>query len=252
LESDLRTETQDKFVKDDIEIIVATIAFGMGIDKSNIRFVIRYDLPKNLEAYYQENGRAGRDGDRSDCILFFSYGDKTKIEYFIDQKEDETEKRIAYKKLRDMVDFCESRTCRRKILLNYFGEAYDETSCRNCDNCLEPKETIDGTIIAQKIISCASQVKERFGMSYIADVLCGSRSQKVIRNRHDTLTTYGTGKEYSKKQWQAFIRELIQLGYLRLEGDRYPVVKLNQKSHGILSGKEDVLLTNRQKMSQIT
>ena len=243
MDSDLRTVTQNKFVKDDVEIIVATIAFGMGIDKPNIRFVIHYDLPKNLETYYQETGRAGRDGERSDCILFFSHGDKVKIEYFIKQKEDETEKQIAYKKLRDMINFCESRICRRKILLNYFGEAYDEINCGNCDNCIEPKETIDGTFIAKKVISCVSQVNERFGISYIVDILRGSRSQKIIRNRHDTLTAYGTGKKYSKKQWQTFIRELIQLGFLKSEGDRYPIVKLSQKSYDILSGKEDVLLT---------
>ncbi|MBA7525095.1 ATP-dependent RNA helicase DbpA [subsurface metagenome] len=251
LGADLRTETQDKFVKDDVEIIVATIAFGMGVDKSNIRFVIHYDLPKNLESYYQETGRAGRDGLRSDCILFFGHGDKRKIEYFIEQKGDETEKRIGYKKLLDMVNFCESRTCRRKILLDYFGEAYHETNCGNCDNCLEPKETIDGTFIAQKVISCVSQVRERFGISYIADVLCGSKSQKIIRNLHDTLTTYGTGKEYAKKQWQAFIRELVQLGYLKSEGDKYPIVKLTPRSRDILSKKERVLLTKPAEEVQI-
>jgi len=252
LNSDLRTETQERFFKDDVEIIAATIAFGMGIDKPNIRFVIHYDLPKSLETYYQETGRAGRDGERSDCILFFSYGDKRKIEYFIEQKGDETEKLIAYKKLHDMVNFCESRTCRRRILLNYFSEEYHETNCGNCDNCLEPKETIDGTSIAQKIISCTSQIKERFGMNYIADVLCGSKNQKIIRNQHDTLKAYGTGKEHSKKQWQVFIRELIQLGYLRLEGEEYPVVKLSQKSHDILSGKERCLLTKPTEKIPIT
>ena len=243
LDGDLRTETQNKFVNDDIEIIIATIAFGMGIDKPNIRFVIHYDLPKNLETYYQETGRAGRDGGVSDCILFYSYGDKRKIEYLIEQKVDENEKRIAYKKLRNMINFCESRTCRRNILLNYFGEAFDKTDCENCDICLNPKETIDGTIIAQKIISCMSQVNERFGMSYISDILCGSKSKKIIGNRHNTLTTYGIGKEYSKKQWQAFIRELIQLDYLNLEGDRYPIVKVTQKFRDALSEQERVLLT---------
>ena len=244
LDADLRTETQNKFVKDDIEIIVATIAFGMGIDKPNIRFVIHYDLPKNLETYYQETGRAGRDGENSDCILFYNYGDKRKIEYFIEQKVDENEKRIAYKKLRDMVNFCESRTCRRNILLNYFGEAFDKTNCENCDICLNPKETIDGTIIVQKIISCISQLNERFGMSYIADVLCGSKNKKITANRHNTLTTYGIGKEYPKKQWQAFIRELIHREFLKTEGDKYPVVKiLNQNILDHLFDNDEILLT---------
>ena len=243
LKSNLRTETQDKFIKDDVEIIVATVAFGMGIDKSNVRFVIHYDLPKNLETYYQETGRAGRDGEESDCIIFFSHSDMGKISYFIEQKKDETEKQIAYKKLRCMVAFCESGTCRRKILLEYFGEMYDETNCGNCDNCLDPKETTDGTIIAQKIVSCVSQINERFGVNYIADILYGSRIQKIVHNRHDTIAAHGTGKEYSKKQWQAFTRELVQLGYLKSEGDRYPIIKLTQDGCDILSGTKEVLLT---------
>ncbi|HDN65074.1 MAG TPA: DNA helicase RecQ, partial [Methanosarcinales archaeon] len=243
LKSDLRAETQDKFIKDDVEIIVATVAFGMGIDKSNVRFVIHYDLPKNLETYYQETGRAGRDGEDSDCIIFFSRSDMGKISYFIEQKEDETEKQIAYKKLRDMVSFCETGTCRRKVLLEYFGEMYDEVNCGNCDNCLDPKETIDGTIIAQKIVSCVSQIGERFGINYIADILCGSRIQKIIRNRHNIVAAHGDGKEYSKKQWQAFTKELVRLGYLKSEGDRYPIIKLTPDGCDILSGAKGVLLT---------
>jgi len=251
LKSNLRTETQDKFIKDDVEIIVATVAFGMGIDKSNVRFVIHYDLPKNLETYYQETGRAGRDGEESDCIIFFSRSDMGKISYFIEQKEDETEKQIAYKKLRCMVAFCESGTCRRKILLEYFGETYNETNCGNCDTCLDPKETIDGTIIAQKIVSCVSQIDERFGINYIADILYGSRIQKIIHNRHDTVAAHGTGKEYSKKQWQVFTRELVQLGYLKSEGDRYPIVKLTPDGNDILSGTKEVLLTKPEEKVKI-
>jgi ATP-dependent DNA helicase RecQ len=150
-----------------------------------------------------------------------------------------------------MVDFCESGTCRRKILLEYFGETYNEPNCGNCDTCLDPKETIDGTIIAQKIVSCVSQIDERFGINYIADILCGSRIQKIIRNRHDTVAAHGTGKEYSKKQWQVFARELVQLGYLLSEGDQYPIIKLTQDSNDILSGTKEVLLTKPEEKVKI-
>jgi ATP-dependent DNA helicase RecQ len=243
LNPDLRARTQEKFIKDDVEIIVATIAFGMGIDKSNIRFVIHYDLPKNLETYYQETGRAGRDGEKSDCILFFSYGDKRKIEFFIDQKKNENEKHIAYQKLHDIITFCDSRTCRRKILLNYFGEEYDESNCGSCDVCLDPKDTIDGTDAAQKIFSCISQINERYGVTYIADVLCGSKGKKITGNKHDLLAIHGTGKEYSKKQWKALIRELVQLGYFRSDGNKYPVLKTTQKIRDTLTSNEIIILT---------
>jgi ATP-dependent DNA helicase RecQ len=243
LNPDLRARTQEKFIKDDVEIIVATIAFGMGIDKSNVRFVIHYDLPKNLETYYQETGRAGRDGEKSDCILFFSYGDKRKIEFFIDQKKNENEKHIAYQKLHDIITFCDSRTCRRKILLNYFGEEYDESNCGSCDVCLDPKDTIDGTDAAQKIFSCISQINERYGVTYIADVLCGSKGKKITGNKHDLLAIHGTGKEYSKKQWKALVRELVQLGYFRSDGNKYPVLKTTQKIRDALASNEIIILT---------
>jgi ATP-dependent DNA helicase RecQ len=185
----------------------------MGIDKPNVRYVIHYDLPKSIEGYYQETGRAGRDGLKSDCILFFSYGDKFKIEYFINQKEDENERQVAYKQLREMTNYCESNMCRRRLLLAYFGERFDEPTCGCCDACLEPKEQFDGTIAAQKILSCVYRTGERFGINYIVDVLLGSRNQKVMQNGHDTIKTYGVGKA-PKSQWQAFIRELIQSGCL--------------------------------------
>jgi ATP-dependent DNA helicase RecQ len=243
LTPEVRTENQERFIHDDVEIIVATIAFGMGIDKPDVRYVIHYDLPKSIEGYYQETGRAGRDGLHSDCILFFSYADKFKIEHFIEQKEDKKEREVAYKQLRDLISYCEGNICRRRLLLLYFGEKFDEANCNNCDVCLETKERFDGTIAAQKIISCIYRVGERFGVNYIIDVLHGSKNQKVLQNKHDKIKTYGVGKEYSKSEWQTFIRELIQLGYVKLDGDKYPVLKLNEKSKNLLRCGDKVYLT---------
>ena len=251
LTAEARTENQERFIREDVEIIVATIAFGMGIDKPNVRYVIHYDLPKSIEGYYQETGRAGRDGLKSDCILFFSYGDKIKIEYFIQQMEDENNRQVAYKQLRELVSYCEGNVCRRRLLLAYFGEIFDESNCGSCDVCLEPKERFDGTIAAQKILSCVYRVGERFGINYVTDVLLGSKNQKVAQNQHDTIKTYGVGKEYPKSQWQAFIRELIHLGYLKLDGDKYPVLKLNEKSRDVLLRNDKVLLTKPEETPHI-
>ncbi len=243
LSSEARSENQERFIRDDVEIIVATIAFGMGIDKPNVRYVVHYDLPKSIEGYYQETGRAGRDGLKSDCILFFSYGDKYKIEHFIKQKEDENEREVAYKQLRELTNYCEGNVCRRKMLLAYFGEVFSEQNCGACDICLEPKELFEGTVAAQKALSCIYRVGERFGVNYVIDVLLGSKNQKVLQNHHDEIKTFGVGKEYSKIQWQTFIRELVQLGYAKLEGDEYPILKLGEKSKQVLFQNEKVFLT---------
>ncbi len=239
-----RAETQERFIKNDIDIVVATIAFGMGIDKPDIRFVIHYDLPKNMETYSQETGRAGRDGLQSDCILFFGYGDTKKIEYLIGQGNDEEQKRISYAKLQDIVNFCDSPECRRKALLEYFGEAYKEANCGSCDNCCQaPREKFDGTEIARKILTCVSQAHETFGANHIVDILRGSKGRKILQNGHDSLKAYGSGREYSASLWLSFIRELMLLGYLQVEGDAYPVLKLTEKSYDLLFGGEAIMLT---------
>jgi ATP-dependent DNA helicase RecQ len=237
LSDEQRTQNQEAFIRDDIRIIVATIAFGMGINKSNVRFVIHYDLPKNLESYYQEIGRAGRDGLRSHCLLLLGYGDIAKIRYFIDQKSGQ-ERRVASHHLNVMLGYAESQTCRRLPLLAYFGEAFTQTPCGMCDNCLAgQKELIDLTIPAQKFLSCVVRTGERFGANHIIDVLRGSQSEKVLKNGHGNLSTYGIGKEFTKAQWLHLSRQFLQQGLLEKELE-YGGLKLTPKADAVLRGRE--------------
>jgi ATP-dependent DNA helicase RecQ len=246
-----RARNQESFIKDDTDIIVATIAFGMGIDKPNVRFVIHYDLPRNLEGYYQETGRGGRDGLACDCILFFSHGDRYKIEYFINKKNSKKEQDIALAQLRAMTDYCESSTCRRRVLLNYFGEDIGVKNCGKCDVCISPRETFDGTKAAQKLLACVEELDQRFGMNHVIDVLVGSKNKKITTKRHHLLKNHGAGRDYSKAQWQAIAREMIQQGVLRIEGIRYPLLTLNLNSREILDGNQAVSLVKPTEGKQI-
>ncbi|MCF8259294.1 MAG: DNA helicase RecQ [Melioribacteraceae bacterium] len=235
LPDDERRKNQELFIKDDVQIIVATIAFGMGINKSNVRFVIHFDLPKNIESYYQEIGRSGRDGLRAHCLLLFGYGDISKIRYFISQKEGQ-EKRIAERHLQSLIDFAETGVCRRLPLLTYFGERYSQEKCGMCDNCnSSAKDLSDITIPAQKFLSCIKRTNEIYGLSYIVDILKGSKSEKVLNNKHDELSTYGIGNEFTKKQWFYLSHQFTSLQLIHRD-EEYGSLKLTEKAYEVLKG----------------
>ncbi len=239
LEKNERDRRQEKFLRDDIKIIVATIAFGMGINKSNVRYVVHVDLPKNIEGYYQETGRAGRDGLESEAILFYSAGDVIKLKKFAEVDGNEEQSRIMLKKLKQMAALCETNLCRRKYLLNYFDEVAPDY-CGSCDVCLSEREKTDSTIEAQKLLSAVTRLQQRFGLNYVIDFLRGSNTTKVI---HQSIKTYGIGKDISKDRWKQIAKELIQLQYLQQSDGEFPVLQLNEKSNEILKGELKVMLT---------
>jgi ATP-dependent DNA helicase RecQ len=241
LEKTVRDERQDLFLKDDIKIMVATIAFGMGINKSNVRFVVHADLPKNIEGYYQETGRAGRDGLPSDAILFYGIGDVMKLKNFAQVEDNPEQTKILLRKLDQMVQFCETRSCRRQYLLNYFDEKTG-SYCGSCDTCLDKPELQDSTITAQKILSAVYRLKQGFGMRYVADIIKGSNSEK-IREAHKTLSVYGVGKDRPKEEWMHYIKELMHYGYLQQSTGEYPLLQLTEKSNAVLFKGEKVYLT---------
>lgn len=249
LNSQTRESNQNKFIRDDVQIIVATVAFGMGINKPDVRFVIHYDLPRNLESYYQEAGRAGRDGEAAKCSVLFGWGDVHTVKYLIAQKADPNEQRIAQQQLNQIINYTESSVCRRKIQLGYFGERF-KGPCDNCDNCLNPSPLEDWTIEAQKFLSCVYRCDQRFGMNHIIDVLRGSRKKRILELGHDKLSTHDIGKDRSVDEWRMLCRALIHQNYIEETTDGYSVLKLNANSNQVLKKLVNVEIPVAQKISK--
>ncbi len=235
-----RERNQNKFIREESVIIVATIAFGMGIDKPNVRFVAHLDLPKSIEAYYQETGRAGRDGLPADAWLAYGLGDVVTLrQMMLNSDLDEERKRLEQRKLDALLGLCETTRCRRQVLLSYFGETREQP-CENCDTCLEPIQTWDGTVEAQQLLSCVYRTGQRFGVMHIIDVLRGVETEKVINNRHQQLQLFGIGKERSKSEWSAIARQLVAAGYLTIDIEAYGSLRLTPDSRSLLKGETSV------------
>ncbi|HMB72727.1 MAG TPA: DNA helicase RecQ [Gammaproteobacteria bacterium] len=242
LDSAVRAEHQRRFVMDDGVIIVATIAFGMGIDKPDVRFVAHIDLPKSIESYYQETGRAGRDGDPADAWMVYGLADVVQLRQLVENSAADDERKWRERqKLDALLGWCEVTQCRRRPLLRYFGDELGE-DCGNCDNCLAPPETWDGTEVAQKLLSAVYRTDQRFGTAHVIDVLLGNATEKVTRNGHDKLSVFDIGSELTAASWRSAIRQLIVQGYLRVDQERYGALALTAESRALLRGEKEIRL----------
>jgi ATP-dependent DNA helicase RecQ len=239
--SDVRARNQDRFLREDNIIMVATIAFGMGIDKPDVRFVAHMNIPKNIEAYYQETGRAGRDGLPANALMLYGMQDAALQRNFIDESgAPEAQKRIEHQKLNALLGLCEAASCRRRIVLEYFGDASEP--CGNCDTCLVPPGTFDGTVAAQKALSCSYRTGQRFGVGYLIDVLLGKSDERMTRCGHDKISTFGIGAEYGRGEWQSIFRQLVALHLLTADGSDFGGLKMTPRGLAFLKEKESLRL----------